>query len=60
MTVLATWKREVAAGMFNEARERPPEVPVANLVHRGVPGTGRTRAGLQAVGGDSVAARHLL
>ena len=35
-------------------------IGVANLAHRGIPGMGRTRAGLQAVGGDSVAARHLL
>jgi hypothetical protein len=46
--------------MLVEARAHPPEVSLANLAHRGMPGLGRTRAGLQAVGGDSVAARHLL
>lgn len=51
---------EVAAGILVEAREHPPEVSVENLAHCGIPGMGRTRAGLQAVGGDSVAARHLL
>src|ERR671933_1031248 len=46
--------------MLVEARAHPPEVSLANLAHRGMPGLGRTRAGLQALGGDSVAARHLL
>src|SRR5581483_3967251 len=51
---------EVAAGILVEAREHPPEVSGVNLAHRGIPGMGRTRAGLQVVGGDSVAARHPL
>jgi len=33
---------------------------MANLARRGIPGLGRTRAGLQAAGRDSVPARHLL
>jgi hypothetical protein len=40
---------EVAAGILVEAREPPPEVSVTNLAHRGIPGMGRTPAGLQAV-----------
>jgi hypothetical protein len=51
---------DVAAGILAEAREHPPEVSVVDLGHRGIPGRGPTGAGLQAVGGDSAAARHLL
>jgi hypothetical protein len=35
-------------------------IGLASLAQRGIPAMGRTRAGLQAVGGDSAAARHLL
>jgi len=50
---------EGAPGILVKARAHPPDVSVANLAHRGIPGMGPPRARLPVVGGASLAARHL-